>query len=145
MTELPDHLAVGVKIVQRQRKNHLRTDFYNSVLYLKTSLFKPWKSVNMRRKQQSYTHVVKSTWNQALSLPLYYQARSPLGSLSPLFPFVVGINDKWRQRRESLRTRKPYYSQAVSPLKSLFTKVSRHSSRLLNFPAEKLTARACRQ
>ena len=38
MTELPDHLAVGVKIVQTQRKNHLRTGFYDSVLYLQTTI-----------------------------------------------------------------------------------------------------------
>ena len=50
-----------------QRNNYLRTNFYDWVLYLRTRLFKQWKSVKMGSKQQAYTHVVKSTWNKALS------------------------------------------------------------------------------
>ena len=65
-------LTVGVKIVQIFYTNDKETIIFQRIFMIEYFIFElgcsnSKKSVKMRRKQQAYTNVVKSTWNKALS------------------------------------------------------------------------------
>ena len=64
------------------------------------------KSVKMRSKQQAYTHVVKSTWNQALSR----SRKQGYGGKA------VMEHASWRHRKW-FHYLLPYYSLAIPYLK----------------------------
>ena len=67
-----DHSAVGVKIVQIYCTNDKETIILEFSFTIEYFIFKlacgnSKESVEMRRKKETYTHVVKSAWNQAHS------------------------------------------------------------------------------
>ena len=65
-------LYVGVKIVQMFCTNDKEKIIFQRIFMIEYFIFElrcsnSEKSIKMKSKQQAYTHIVKSTWNWALS------------------------------------------------------------------------------